>query len=305
MKILILGASGTVGKPLFYTLSEKYEVHGTFNRNKPTDVPDAYLHKFDISDIASLDAILSAVKPNLIISSLAGNFEQQLEIHKHLEKYLWEADGRMIFISTANVFDGDVTGQHSEAKAPHPISQYGKFKQACEALLQMGLGDRCLIVRLPKIMDNKTAAQFLKQAETGDPPVYENLYMSFNTAKNVANAIKYCVDTDKCGVLHLTSHDSISISECMELLLAQADKEARLRARFVQNNFLADKKAGYTPQRLTVDSFCALLGCDDLSLLRHNTDNEFRMDLVCTDVNISARFGISCKEIFSSPFATL
>jgi len=194
----------------------------------------------------------------------------------------------MIFISTANVFDGDVTGQHSETETPYPISQYGKFKQACEVFLQTGLGDKCLIIRLPKIMDSETAAKFLKQAETGDPSVYENLYMSFNTAENVANAIKYCVDTGKNGVLHLTSHDSISINECINLLLAQAGK-----------------KAGYTPQKLTVESFCTLLGCDTPDLLRHNADGQFRMDLICADTDISARFAISCKEILSSPFAKL
>jgi len=286
MKILILGASGTVGKPLFQVLSEKYEVSGTFNRNKPTDIDDEYWHKFDITDISSLNTLLETVRPNLIISSLTGNFEQQLEVHKQLEKYLQNTHGRIIFISTANVFDGDVRGQHSEADTPYPISQYGKFKQTCEKLLQKGLGDRCLIIRLPKIMDSQTVAEFLKQAETGNPPVYANLYMSFNSAKNVANTIKYCVDTNKHGVLHLTSSDSISISQCMDLLLTQTGK-----------------KAGYTPQHLTVESFCSLLGCNEPSLLRHNADGEFRMDLICTDADISSRFGISCKAVLTIPFA--
>jgi len=288
MKILILGASGTVGKPLFQMLSEAYEVHGTFNQNQPKNMDDKHWHKFDITDNTGLDTLCETIQPKLIISSLTGNFEQQFEIHKQLEKYLQKTSGRIIFISTANVFDGDVRGQHSEADAPYPISQYGKFKHACETLSQAGLGDRCLIIRLPKIMDSKTAAEFIKQAETGSPPVYENLHMSFNTAENVANAIKYCVDIGKHGVLHMTSSDSVSISECMHLLLAQTDK-----------------KAGYTPQRLTVKSFCTLLGCDDPSVLRHNADNEFRMDLVCADANISSQFGISCKAVLSAPFAKL
>ena len=286
MKILILGASGTVGKPLFQVLSEEYEVFGTFNRNKPTGINDKYWRKVDISDISSINTILEATEPDLIISSLTGNFEQQLEVHKQLENYLLKTSGRMIFISTANVFDGDVRGRHSEADSPYPISQYGKFKQTCEELLQTRLGDKCLVIRLPKIMDSETATEFIKQAETGDPPVYANLYMSFNTATNVANAIKYCIDTRKHGVLHLTSHDSIPISKCMDLLLAEANK-----------------KAGYTPQHLTVESFSSLLGCNEPGLLQHNADGEFRMDLICTDSDIASRFGVSCKAILSAPFA--
>ncbi|MCL2284961.1 MAG: sugar nucleotide-binding protein [Firmicutes bacterium] len=284
MKILILGASGTVGLPLFNKLSQKYEVHGSFNRNKPECAQNDYWHKFDISDISSLDIILQAIKPHMVISSLTGNFEQQILIHQRLNEYLQTTGGRVIFISTANVFDGDVTGQHAEMDAPYPISGYGKFKQACEELLQAGLGDNCLIIRLPKIIDSETAEQWLKQAETGDPPVYANLYMSFNTPENVANATAYCVAAGKHGVLHLTSRDSISISQCMDILLANANK-----------------KNGYTPQELTVESFCALLGCEDTALLRHNSDGQFRMELICTDPEILSRFGISCNDVLSTP----
>jgi len=278
MKILIFGASGTVGRPLFNVLTEKYEVYGTFNKNKPYGIIDKYWHKYDMTDSTPINAIFETIKPDLIISSLTGDFGQQLAAHKEMAAYL-QVSGRIIFISTANVFDGDVKGKHSENSAPHPISSYGKFKQTCENLLQAALGNRCLIIRLPKIMDKATAEKWLTQAETGNPPIYENLYLSFNTAKNVASAINHCVDIGKTGLLHLTSNDDISINDCMQLLLTQKNKTAE-----------------YTPQRLTTESYCNLLGCQDISLLRHGGDNKFRLSMVCTDADVN-QFNITCKEV--------
>ncbi|MCL1788712.1 MAG: sugar nucleotide-binding protein, partial [Defluviitaleaceae bacterium] len=246
---------------------------------KPAGADDAYWHKLDISDVSGLERILEITAPHVVVSSLIGDFKRQMDIHRYLAAYLKKTGGRIIFVSTANVFDGDVRGRHGEGDKTYPISNYGKFKQACEALLQGALGEKCLVVRLPKIMDKKTAASFLKQAETGEPPVYKNLYMSFNTAQNVADALAYCVGTEKAGVLHLTSVDAMSISRCMDILLARAGK-----AR------------GYTPQRLTVESFCGLLGCDEPKLLRHNGDGAFCMDLICTDPDITDKFAISCRE---------
>jgi len=277
MKILIFGASGTVGNPLFNTLAEKYEVYGTFNKNRPANATDGRWYKYDMTTATPISVLLETVKPDLIISSLTGDFEQQLAAHKEMAAYL-QTHGQMIFISTANVFDGDVKGRHSESSVPYPISSYGKFKQTCENLLQTTLGNRCLIIRLPKIMDKATAEKWLTQAETGNPPIYENLYLSFNTAKNVADTISYCVDIGKTGLLHLTSNDDISIDECMQLLLTQKNKTA-----------------AYIPQRLTTESYCNLLGCKDTSLLRHNGDDNFRLSMVRTDAAV-AQFNITCRE---------
>ena len=281
MKILILGASGTVGKPLFQTLSGTgaHEVHGSYHRNKPADALAGRWHPLDISDVSGLTHILKNTAPDLVVSSLNCDFAQQLTLHRHLAQHLQKTGGRMVFVSTANVFDGDVRGQHREGDKPYPISSYGKFKQACETLLQETLGEKCLVIRLPKVIDEKTAESFLKQAETGAPPVYENLHMGFNSAQNVASAIAYCIEMGKTGVLHLTSIDAVSISQCMDWLLAQAGKNR-----------------GYTPERLTVESFCSALGCDDPGILRHNHDGEFHMDLVCTDPDIVTRFGITCEK---------
>ena len=290
MKILILGVSGTVGKPLYISLSEEYDVHGTFCKNLPSDISSEHLHKFDIADSIGLVTLMETINPDLVVSSLTGNFEQQLSVHQTLENYLRKnTSGRMIFISTANVFDGDVRGQHSEKTAPHPISSYGKFKQNCEEFLQDKLGDRCLVIRLPKILDKTATQDWYEHAKTGiakpghNPVIHENLYFSLNTAENVANAIRYCVGVEKSGVLHLTSCDFMSIDDCMKFILAQKNDVS-----------------GYTSQTLTIESYCNALGSNDLTILRHNSDNKFCLSLVCDDADISARFRLTCEDVIRS-----
>ena len=269
-KILILGASGVVGKPLFDTLKADYDVHGTYNRNKPVHACDNHWHHYDTAATSRLKAIMDEVAPDLVISSLNANFEQQLEAHK----FLCSTSVQVVFISTANVFDGDIRGQHPESKATYPVSRYGRFKQACEAMFPSSL-----VIRLPKILDPATIDKWIQDAITGQPTIYSNLFVNFNTPENVANAIKYCVDVGMTGVQHLVSADCITVEDAVKHVLA-----------------LRGTSAEYTPALLTIESYCELLGCDDPKLLRHSGDNIFNLGMICTNDDILSRFSITCAD---------
>jgi len=279
MKILILGASGTVGRALHKTLSTKYEVYGTFNQNKPEDVDDKYWLKYDIADAGLTDDILSAVKPDIVISSLTGNYKNQFLVHKRVAKHLKQYSGFCIFLSTANVFDGSPDRCHSEDDPPYPFSDYGKFKQSCEELLLQSLGeDNCLIVRLPKILAKREISNMIQQVKNGQP-IYSNLYMSLNTDENVASAIQYCIDSRKSGTLHLTSYDYMSVDEYIGLLFEQSDENIK-----------------YDAKKLTVDEYCAIFNREDASVLRLSGDANFYVALKSIDVDVATRFGLSCRE---------
>lgn len=281
MKILVLGASGTIGSALYQVLSgaKEYAVYGTFNRNKPDNIREEYWRGYDISDAAELDEILGSIRPDMVISSLTGDFELQMDAHRRVAAYLKDTSGRMIFMSTANVFDGDVRGEHSEDSVPYPISAYGKFKKSCEELLVNALGGKCLTIRLPKIFSTDYAKSLIQQAESGQP-IYSNLYMNLNTAPNVAQAVMSCIEIGKSGVLHLISRDRISIGECVNLLQMQCGKSISLR-----------------PERLTTESYCNALSCDNSELLRVSEDGNFYLTMISSDEDIALKVGIMCQEI--------
>ena len=280
MKILILGASGSVGEPLFRMLSPKHDVFGTYNQNKPEEAQEGRWLKWDCSDTAGLDGILDTVSPDVVVSSFSGDFAEQLEAYGHLANRLRESSQIMVFISTANVFDGDARGDCFEGIPPYPISPYGKFKQNCEELLRDGIGDRLLVVRLPKIINAKSVQALLKQAENAEAAIYSNLYMSLNSAENVACAISHFIENQKRGIVHLTSNDSISVDESIDILLAKIGKTK-----------------GYSPQLLDKETYCKLLHCDDISLLRISDADSFRLTLKSFDADILSSFNISCREV--------
>lgn len=281
MKIIILGASGTIGNAIYQCLSTQYKVYGTYNKNKPDNIKEKFLLKYDIADDTCLDTMLNNIKPDLIISSLTGNFEHQFSAHEHIAKYLKKTSGHCIFISTANVFDGSPDGSHTELDTPYPISQYGKYKYACEQLLQGCLREKCLIVRLPRTLSAKDALIEIQQVENGQP-VFTNFYLSYNTANNVAKTIRFCIEVNKCGIVHLTSTDIISSNEFVKSLLLHYKKNIN-----------------YTVDSFTIDSYCGVLGCDDPALIRYGNDSNFYLALGSVDSDLK-KYSLSCKNVISS-----
>jgi len=272
MKILILGASGTVGGAIFRYASAQYQCWGTYNKNNPADLDPKRMAKWDIADTNALKQLLIDISPDIVISSLTGDFETQISAHRYMAEYLQKAGKHMIFISTANVFDGATNKPHTESDKPYPVSQYGKFKLECEQLLQSALKENCLIIRIPKIMTRQVADNYI----FGEP-VYKNLYAGFNTPENVAKAVVKCIQLKKYGILHLSSHDYMSIdTACTHM-----------------------GKVGYwyAVKDLTAKAYATMMNCelDDIQL---PCDDNFYLALQSEDKAFDD-FSISCHDIMS------
>jgi len=90
---------------------------------------------------------LNTLKPEIVISCLRGNYDEQLILHTEISKYLKKSNGRLYFCSTTNVFDNDLSKPHYEDNMPSSCTEYGQFKIECEKRiidilneLIMGLG---------------------------------------------------------------------------------------------------------------------------------------------------------------------
>ena len=127
-RILILGVSGFLGTAIYKELCSYYSTFGTyrtplsaFENNK-----QFYHYDFEEDDIFK---ILTAVKPTLIISALRGDFAAQLTAHKHLYEYISsQKNCKMIFLSSANVFDAYSKFPSYENDTTLSNSIYGHFK---------------------------------------------------------------------------------------------------------------------------------------------------------------------------------
>ncbi|MDU5082854.1 sugar nucleotide-binding protein [uncultured Tissierella sp.] len=220
-RILILGASGLVGKALSKELDKKYDVYGTYNNNKIVSINSIY---YDMSEVNKIINILNSVKPSRIVYCLTGNFKTQIELLNELIRYLIPINGKLYFCSTANVFDGDTTIPHPKTHEPIAKSDYGKFKIECEKILRKDLNGNGIIFRLPMIWGKdsprlNSLVTSLKNNEKVD--VYTNLYLNNNTDEMLAKQIYYIIENDLEGIFHLGSSEVINHYEFIKKVIVK------------------------------------------------------------------------------------
>lgn len=150
-KVLVLGASGFIGKAICQTMGDTYQVFGTYFSNKEK-ITNTMMVKLDISKDEQIKNVLETVEPDLVISAMRGDFVYQLRAHENLADYLKENGTRLIYLSTANVYDAHTDKAHAESDEVASSSDYGKFKITCEKMLhEKKLGPLLTIVRVPMV----------------------------------------------------------------------------------------------------------------------------------------------------------
>ncbi len=220
MNILILGASGLIGSSIYKEIQDYYCVYGTYCRHKP-DFNKNILH-FDVAN--SVDEILATTKPDIVISCLRGDYEQQLKRHEEIANYLKNTNGKLIYLSTGNVFDGDPSKVHSEEDEPKAFSEYGKFKIKCEALLKQIIPENLIVIRLPHIFSKETIKEeFKSEYESGAIEVITNLYISSNTNTNIVKTLIYIIKNNLSGIIHLTTTDIITQKDFIQSVIKNLD----------------------------------------------------------------------------------
>jgi dTDP-4-dehydrorhamnose reductase len=222
-KILILGASGLVGKALLEELSKDtdYEVFGTYLSNG-SSMPMGRSFTLEIGDIPRFNNIIESIRPDIIVSCLRGDYEKQLQIHSYSASYLKEYGGRMYFCSTANVFDADTDKPHYENDLPKSESEYGIYKIQCEKEMKEILGDSLVILRLP-LMWGKSCRRLSEMMDNikhdREIEAYSNLYLTNNTDVMLAKQVHFIIQKGLTGIFNPASADAVPQGEFFRKLL--------------------------------------------------------------------------------------
>ena len=141
MKVLLLGASGQLGKSLKQVCPKKIELH---TKNKK---------QLDITDFELSKKIIYNIKPDFIINTAAyTNVDKAEENEKTVNKINCDAvynlaiiskniNCCLIHFSTDYVFDGKKSSPYNEKDTTKPLSIYGKSKlegenKICETLIK-------------------------------------------------------------------------------------------------------------------------------------------------------------------------
>ena len=210
-KILILGASGFIGNAIYKELCSYFNTFGTYFTNDISFNGNHHFFQYNIEEDDILD-ILEAVKPTIIISSLRGDFSAQITAHLRIIEYLAHHKCKLIFISSANVFDAYSKYPSYENDKTLSESIFGRLKIKIENMLLRLPKRKYEILRLPMVfgVTSPRIEEIKKQLkENKSIEVFPKLVMNVTTDKRLSQQIHYIINRNKSGVFHLGSKDLV------------------------------------------------------------------------------------------------
>lgn len=210
-RILILGASGFLGNALYKELCSYFKTFGTYCKQNPLLEKNKHFFQYNVEEDDVFE-ILEVVKPSIIISALRGDFHAQTIAHQHIVEYLKINDCKIIFLSSANVFDGYSKYPSYEDDKTLSESIYGHFKIKIENMLLRLPKQKAIILRLPMVFGTQSPRiKEMKQhiQEKTAIEIFPNLIMNVTTDFKVTQQIHYLINRNKWGVFHLGSTDLV------------------------------------------------------------------------------------------------
>lgn len=199
--------TGLVGGAIGRALEEGYQVVVTAGHQ---DVAGGW--RLTAEEPERLLEILNREEPDIVISSIRGEFPAQLRFHHALADWMAGKEKRLLYISTANVFDGDLSRPWTEADPPAPESDYGRFKRDCENLLREKLPGQWIIFRLSAVWAPECPRlRRLEACSRRGEPVHtcRGIWVNLSPANQIGMYAKYVLDNDLTGIFHVGTRDTV------------------------------------------------------------------------------------------------
>lgn len=257
-RLLVLGGSGLIGTEIINEMNKhkNFDVYATFYKRAMILLNKEKCFRLDIEILEDINEILNTVKPQIIISCLRGDFHKQLALHKIIAEYLKNNNGKLYFLSTANVFDNDFSRPHYEDDLLNSHSDYGKYKIECEKSIIEVLHDNACIIRIPQVWGKNSPRmkEILKSIKNNEKiVVYPKLFLNTNTDTMIAKQIAYIIQKNLKGIFHLAAEDITSNKYFSnELITKLGYNNAKIQEEFdVEGTFgLLSKRNSEFPKEL-------------------------------------------------------
>ncbi|WP_431136649.1 sugar nucleotide-binding protein [Psychroserpens mesophilus] len=222
-RILILGASGFIGNAIYKELCSYFKTFGTYRVPHKIFKNNNHFLQYNVEQ-DDVYEVLEATKPSIIISALRGDFNAQTIAHQHIAEYVLEHDCKIIFLSSANVFDAYSKYPSYELDKTFSGSIYGHFKIKIENMLLRLPKKKTAIVRLPMVLGAQSPRiKELRQhlADKTAIEIFPNIIMNVTTDSKVTQQIHYIINRNKSGVFHLGSIDLVHHDEYIKDIVTQ------------------------------------------------------------------------------------
>lgn len=238
-RILIFGASGYLGNAIYRELCPYFKTFGTYCHNKKDFQKNSHFFEYNVETDDAVE-ILEAVKPSIIISALRGDFAAQITAHKHMAEYVRHHKTKLIFLSSANVFDAYSKFPSYENDTTLSNSVYGHFKIKIENILAKLPKRKVAVLRLPMVFGTQSPRiikikKLLLQREPIE--IFPNLIMNVTTDKRVTQQVHYIINRNKYGVFHLGSKDLVHHDDFIaEIINTLGESKPSFKLVYTTNN---------------------------------------------------------------------
>lgn len=186
-------------------------MHATFRTAHSGYENNRKFHQWD-AETESLSFLLENLKPDLIISAMRGDFKAQIYAHQEAVRYILKQNSKLIFLSSANVFDAFTNYPSYEYDKTFSHSIYGKFKIQIENDLLRLPNTAYNIFRLPMIFGaNSPRIEELKTMyKVNDAiEVFPTVVLNAGSIQHLTRQIHYLINRNAEGIYHLGSTDLI------------------------------------------------------------------------------------------------
>lgn len=210
---------------MYKELYRYYSTYGTYHSGNIYSDNKHFLRYDLIAD--DIYELLLKIQPSVVISALRGPFNDQLEAHELLVAYAQESGCRIVYLSSANVFDAFSNYPSYENDKTLSESIYGKLKIRVETLIMRHLPEeQYAIVRLPMVfgIGSPRIMELNNQLLLNDSiDVFPHLVMNTTTDTKLCQQVHYIINRKLFGIFHLGSTDLIHHKEFIHELVIMLD----------------------------------------------------------------------------------
>nr|WSX54087.1 sugar nucleotide-binding protein [Streptomyces sp. NBC_00974] len=226
MTVLIVGGSGFLGTELVrQAIAAGHTTVATYATKPGAASPTTWRH-LDLRDAGSLDAVMSEVRPQLVLNASSGSADWATTGAGpiHLAMAAARYGTRMLHVSSDAVFSGAHV-HYDESSLPDPITPYGAAKAAAETGVlavhpKAAVARTSLIIGYGRSVHEKAVHELA--ASTRDGVLFTDDIRCPVHVTDLAAALLELAATDATGVHHLAGLDAVSRHE-LGILIAERD----------------------------------------------------------------------------------
>ncbi len=226
MTVLIVGGSGFLGTELVRQARAAGHTTVATYATKPGDAsPTAWCH-LDLRDTGSLDALMSEVRPQLVLNASSGSAhwpttaEGPIRLAMAAAKY----GTRIVHVSSDAIFSGAHV-HYDESSLPDPVTPYGAAKAAAETGV-LAVHPKATVARTSLIIGHGRSVHERIVHEiatgTGNGVLFTDDIRCPVHVTDLAAALLELAAADATGIHHLAGPNAVSRHE-LGVLIAERD----------------------------------------------------------------------------------